>query len=168
MAELGIRILDQTGGNKVATRTARTVESETFLAREIQQVDVTGCDLSLTTIRTGITAVDSNTITGSTAWFTNKLACGDRASVVVAVTVTAGVGTFNNVTITPVMYDVSNNVIGVLESKTTGKGNLSFIGTSSEAYLPMLSWDLLGAYYIGLHVSAFDGTGTLTIKAGVV
>jgi hypothetical protein len=71
------------------------------------------------------------------------------------------------VTVTPILYDneTTPGIVGILPPKTFSQPYAFRRGTSSGNYvLPVNTWDVSGAFKIGLHFSAFTGTSN-TFKA---
>ena len=94
----------------------------------------------------------------------NLITVGDKSMLCVSVEQSVSGGT---VTVTPILYDneATPNVVGVLPPKTFTQPYAFRRGSSSGNYaLPMQTWDVSGAYKIGLHFSAFTGTSN-TFKA---
>jgi hypothetical protein len=94
----------------------------------------------------------------------NLITVGDKSMLCVAVDQSYNTGTC---TITPILYDNEGTpgIVGILPSKTFSQAYAFRRGASSGNYpMPVLTWDVTGAYKIGLHISALTGTGN-TVKA---
>lgn len=169
MAEKSIRIADAASGSYMATRDA--FETDGSNARVIERVDFAGGKF-VTPIGNAtrghsamISAAETFDLTNLPADLTgNLITVGDKSLLCVAVEQSVSGGTC---TITPILYDneATPGIVGILIPKTFTQPYAFRRGASSGNYvLPVLSWDVLGAYKIGLHVSAFTGTSN-TAKA---
>jgi len=140
-----LTLCDQTG----------TFQSEDLNEGANSNVCTVGGDSAASTL----TAVDTFDLTALPAGLTqNLITVGDKSLLVVSVEQYTSGGT---VTISPIVFDneASPGVVGVLPPKTFVQTYAFRSGSSSGLYkLPALSWDVLGAYKIGLHMSAITGT----------
>lgn len=168
MAEKGIAIADQDSGTKVATRDA-VEQTGTAEPRVVQIVDFASRSVTPTILRSAVTAADSAADVDSTTadWYTGRIVVGDKSTLVVLPAVAAIAG-LTSVSITPVLYGSDGACIGHLATKTVAKPAVPMMTTTTDGMLPAAVWDLFGAYYVGLHVTALDGTGTVTLKGGVI
>lgn len=166
MAEKGILITDQAGGESVATRDAFEQDNDTN-ARVIQRIDfavdhiVTPMGVAL---RTGLEYPDNKYITNFPAQLTdNLIVCGDKAKLVICVEF-LDPGTTQEVKITPIMYDneATPGVVSTMEMKTFSvSSDTIYRDSNPKQFLAVTQvWDLTGAYKIGLHAtSIIGGTG---------
>lgn len=169
MAEKSIRIADAASGSYMATRDA--FETDGTNARVIERVDFAGGKFA-TPIgnatrgnSAAINAAESLDLTNLPADLTgNLIVVGDKSMLCVKVEQSVSGGT---ATITPILYDneATPGVVCLLPPKTFTQPYAFRRGASSGDYvLPTLSWDVSGAYKIGLHVSALTGAAN-AIKA---
>ncbi len=170
MAEKSIRIADQASGDYVATRDAYENDDGSN-ARVIERVDFASGKFAtpMTTYTRGnssmITDPESFDLTNLPSDLTsNLITVGDKSMLCVSVEQSVSGGT---VTVTPILYDNEGtpNVVGILPPKTFTQPYAFRRGSSSGNYvLPVQTWDVSGAYKIGLHFSAETGTSN-TYKA---
>lgn len=151
-------------GISIATRNAVEQDSNSN-EREIQRFDFSSGKLTTpmgSPIRTDVEDNDSNIVSSFPAGLTgNLITVGDKSLLVVMVEFESN--TVASLDITPIIYDneASPGVMGILQPKTvsfTLGGSIVRAGTANYMS-PVLSWDLVGAYKIGLHVSNYSDTG---------
>lgn len=169
MAEKSIRIADAASGSYMATRDA--VETDGTNARVIERVDFASGKFAtpIGNAQRGhsamISAAETFDLTNLPADLTgNLITVGDKSMLCVAVEQSISGGT---VTVTPILYDNEGTpgVVSILPPKTFTQTYAFRRGSGSGNYvLPVQSWDVSGAYKIGLHFSAFTGTSN-TFKA---
>lgn len=170
MAEKSIRIADAASGLRIATRDAFE-NDDSSNARVVERVDLASGKFAspMTSYVRGastmVSAAESFDLTSLPSDLTsNLITVGDKSMLCVSVEQSVSGGT---VTVTPILYDneATPNVVGVLPPKTFTQPYAFRRGSSSGNYaLPMQTWDVSGAYKIGLHFSAFTGTSN-TFKA---
>ena len=106
-----------------------------------------------------ITAVDTFDLTALPADLTgNLIIVGDKSLLCVSVGQIVTGGTVN---ITPIIYDneATPGIVGILGPKVFTQPYAFRRGASSGNYmLPIATWDVCGAYKIGLHISGVTGT----------
>jgi hypothetical protein len=166
--EKSIRIADGVTGERIAVREAFEVD-ENGDGRMIELIDFASRKFStpIGNAQRGhssmINAAETFDVTNLPAELTsNLITVGDKSTLCVAVEQTTSLG---SVTVTPIVYDNSNAIVTILQPKTFTQPYAFRRGSSSGNYvLPALTWDVLGAYKIGLHFSAFTGTSN-TFKA---
>ena len=164
MAEKSIRIADDTSGSYVATRDAFEQDAGSH-DRVIERVDFASGKFdsprgnAIRGASAAVTTTDPLDITDLPAGLTNNLiTVGDKSMVIVFPEHTASDG---SVTVTPLLYDneSSPNIVGILDSKTSAVDQLFRRGSSSGNYLSeAMTWDVTGAYKIGLHITSIGGT----------
>lgn len=168
--EKGISIADQTGGVPVATRDAlETTESES--SRVIQLVDFASRQLGRVAHRSGLTGADGADVATVAGLSSAKITVGDKSTLVVHCEVSPAAN-FKSCILTPVVYDSSGVIVGILQSKQTGIGDVTIyngIG-QGKGLLPALAWDVYGAPVVSVHVTAVEKTGAilLNLYAGVI
>jgi len=179
MAEKGIIVNDATTGESVAARDALEQDDGTN-SRIIQLVDRSqrahGFDITAETglVRDGVTGSDSTVMTTVPSAITsNALTVGDKTTLVVACHyVISSTDSSEDITITPIVLDDDNKMVGYLTPRIV-KGFKPNIGSSASPTAfyrnvgepsyknisEMLSWNVLGAHKIGIHVgfSSTDG-----------
>lgn len=170
MAEKSIRIADAESGLRIAARDAFE-NDDGANARVIERVDFASgkfaSPIGNATRGHGsmINAAETFNLTNLPADLTgNLITVGDKSMLCVAVEQSVSAGT---VTVSPVLYDNEETpgIVGILPPKTFTQPYAFRRGSSSGNYvLPVLTWDVCGAYKVGLHFSAFTGTGN-TFKA---
>jgi len=164
MAEKSIRIADDPSGLRLATRDA--FEPDGTHGRVIERVDLSSGKFSdpigdpLRGASTTISGTDPLNLGDMPSDYTsNILSVGDKSMLCVAVKHTASDG---HVTITPILYDnTTNSPVAVADSQTTSVDDAFYTTVSGEGtyyYSPVITWDVLGAYRIGLHVTDLGGT----------
>lgn len=164
MAEKSIRIADAASGLRMAVRDAFEVDDGSN-TRVVERVDFCSGKFATpignaTRGNSGmINAAETFDLTNLPADLTgNLITVGDKSMLVVAVEQSVSGGT---VTVTPILYDNQGTpaVVGILPPKTFTQPYAFRRGSSSGNYvLPVQTWDVSGAYKIGLHFSAFTGT----------
>jgi hypothetical protein len=164
MAEKSIRIADALSGLRMAVRDAIQTD-DSANARVIERVDFASAKFTspIGNATRGhssmATAVDTFDLTALPTDLTdNLIVVGDKSMLCVTVEQTVSGGT---VTITPIVYDNESTpgIVGLLPPKTFTQPYAFRRGSSSGNYvLPIIAWDVVGAYKIGLHFSAFTGT----------
>jgi len=164
MGECSVRIADDESGLRMATRDA--FESDAGEPRVIERVDLASGKFStpIGSAQRGhnpmLDAADTSDLTNLPADLTNHLiTVGDKSMLCVAVEQTVVDGT---VTITPIIYDNEETpgIVGALPQRVFSPQNTLRRGNGSGNYLlPIQMWDSVGAYKIGLHITAFTGTG---------
>lgn len=170
MAEKSIRIADGASGLRVATRDAFE-NDDSSNARVIERVDFASVKFA-TPIGNAtrgnssmINAAETFDLTNLPSDLTsNLITVGDKSMLCVAVEQSVSGGT---VPVTPILYDNQGSpaIVGILPSKTFTQPYAFRRGSSSGNYvLPIQTWDIPGAYKIGIHFSAFTGTSN-TFKA---
>ena len=167
MAEKGILITDQTGGESVALRDAFE-QDDGSNARVIQRIDNAVDHITSpmgTAIRTGIQDSDNYQVDQFPAQLTGGLiTCGDKSKLVVTVEF-KDQGTSQSTTIIPIVYDneASPGVISIMEAKAIITTTGLYVcrtqsGYDNVEFLPEIAvWDLNGASKIGLLVRAVSG-----------
>ena len=170
MAEQSIRLADSASGLRMAVRDSYELDSGGN-ARVVERVDFTSGKFAspIENAKRGnsaaISAAETFDLTNLPADLTgNLITVGDKSMLCVAVEQSVSGGT---VTITPIVYDneATPGIVGVLPPKTFTQPYAFRRGSSSGNYvLPLQSWDVSGAYKIGLHVSAITGASN-AIKA---
>jgi len=174
MAEKGIIVNDATTGESVAARDALEQDDGTN-SRIIQLVDRSqrahGFDITAGAgkIRSNVQYSDScDMATVPSAITSSALTVGDKTTLVAVchyVTLSAA----NSITITPIVLDDDNEMVGFLTPKIISSFKPA-IGSSPEAFhktagtthtniSEILSWNVLGAYKVGIHFgySSTDG-----------
>jgi len=147
------------GGDAAGTLTlcdqVGTFQSEDLNEGANSNVCTVGGDSAASTL----TAVDTFDVTALPAGLTqNLITVGDKAMLCVAVDQYTSGGT---VTVSPIVFDDESTpgVVTVMSPKTFTQPYPFRRGSSSGLYLmPVLTWDVFGAYKIGLHLSAITGT----------
>lgn len=170
MSEKSVRIADAASGSYMATRDAFETDGSSN-ARVVERVDFASGKFAspMTTYTRGnssmISAVETFDLTNLPSDLTsNLITVGDKSMLCVSVEQSVSGGT---VTVTPILYDNEStpNIVGILPPKTFTQPYAFRRGASSGNYvLPIQTWDVSGAYKIGLHFSAFGGTSN-TFKA---
>jgi len=177
MAEKGIVVDDAASGESVACYDAVENDNDSN-ARIIQLVDRSqrkhGFDITTEAglVRNGVTTSDTVNLTPVPAAITdNALTVGDKTTLVATVRYKSQ-NNSTEVTITPIVLDDDNAVVGFLTPKVfqgfqpDDSDDMSLIVDISSTpwnITEMLSWDVLGAYKIGFHVTANNGAGTTEI-----
>jgi hypothetical protein len=164
MAEQSIRIADAASGLRMAARDAFELDGSSN-ARVVERVDFASGKYAtpIGNAKRGnsaaINAAETFDLTNLPADLTgNLITVGDKSMLCVSVEQSVTGGT---VTITPILYDneATPGIVGILPPKTFSQPYAFRRGASSGNYvLPVLTWDVSGAYKIGLHCSAFTGT----------
>lgn len=163
MAEQSIRLADAASGLRMAVRDAFELDGSSN-TRVIERVDFASGKFA-TPIGNAtrgnsamISAAETFDLTSLPSDLTgNLITVGDKSMLCVAVEQSVSGGT---VTITPILYDneATPGIVGILIPKTFTQPYAFRRGASSGNYvLPVLSWDLMGAHKVGLHVSAITG-----------
>jgi len=161
MAEKGTRVRDDVSGDFVATRTAATTDDQ-GRSRVIQIVDFASRQLRVHQPLRGLTgsgqgSADSFDLDNlPSELLDNLIEIGDTSIFVCDCEHTKSDG---SVVVTPILFDESNWVIGVRESKSSGMGAAKFQRGSGRYVSPQLQWDSLGAIKVGFHVSNIGGYG---------
>jgi hypothetical protein len=170
MAEKSIRIADAVSGDRIATRDAFANDDEAN-TRVVERVDFASGKFSTpignairgnSAMLTSGESVDTTSV-GFTHVVNECITVGDNSMLCVAVEQSVSGGT---ATITPVLLDNESptNVVALLPHKTFTQPYAFRRGASSGNYvLPVQTWDISGAYKIGLHLSAITGTSN-TVK----
>jgi hypothetical protein len=169
MAEKSVRIADAASGLYMATRDA--FETDGANARVIERVDFASGKYATpignaTRGNSGmINAAETFDLTNLPSDLaSNLITVGDKSMLCVAVEQSVSGGT---VTVSPILYDNEGTpgIVSILPPKTFNQPYAFRRGSGSGNYvLPVLTWDISGAYKIGLHFSAFTGTSN-TFKA---
>jgi len=164
MAEKAIRISESESGDYVAFRDAFELGSGSE-SRVIQRLDFSAgkflnpIDAPYRGNMARISAADSFDLTALPSELLNSMVMvGDGSILTVAVEQVTSLGTL---TITPILFDDAYppNVVGILEPKLFTQPYTHRRGTTWGDYLLAIrSWDVSGAYKIGLHCSAISGT----------
>lgn len=164
MAEQSIRIADAASGLRMAARDAFETDGSSN-ARVIERVDFASGKFTtpIGNANRGnspaCNAADTFDLTNLPADLTsNLIIVGDKSMLCVSVEQSVTGGT---VTIIPILYDNEGTpgIVGVLPPKTFSQPYAFRRGSSSGNYvLPVQTWDVSGAYKIGLHCSGFTGT----------
>jgi hypothetical protein len=119
------------------------------------------------TAAVSLNAADTFDMTALPADLTkNLITVGDNSLLCVSVEQTVSGGT---ATIAPILYDNASTptVVAVLPPKTFTQPYAFRRGSSSGNYvLPVLTWDISGAYKVGLHLDAISGTSNVVIFYG--
>ena len=170
MGEKSIRIANATSGDRIATRDAFETDGSSN-ARVIERVDFASGKFAtpIGNAQRGhsamISAAETFDLTSLPSDLTdNLITVGDKSMLCVVVEQSVSGGT---VTVTPILYDneTTPGIVGILPPKTFSQPYAFRRGTSSGNYvLPVNTWDVSGAFKIGLHFSAFTGTSN-TFKA---
>lgn len=170
MAEKSIRIADQSSGERLGftdlieldgSSNARVGELVSFFSRKYATPigNATRGNSGM------INAAETFDLTNLPSDLTsNLITVGDKSMLCVAVEQSVSGGT---VTVTPIIYDneATPGIVSLLPPKTFTQPYEFRRGSSSGNYvLPCQVWDVVGAYKIGLHFSAFTGTSN-TFKA---
>lgn len=164
MAEGSIRIADALVGPRLATVDAVELDGSGN-ARVMERVTF-GSGKLISPLGTqtrggsgGQSTVDTLDLTALPSDLTsNLITVGDKSMLVVAAEQTVNGGT---VAVTPIVYDNEGTpaVFSLLETKLFVAGGSFRRGSSSGAYvLPVMRWDVSGAYKIGLHITSITGT----------
>jgi len=190
MAEKGILVADAASGESIACRDAYEQDDDTN-SRIVQLIDKSqrhhGFDRAAFTgrVREIYDTTDSDDTDLSTVpsdILTNALTCGDKTTLVVggyyAVTDDTEI-----ITITPIVIDDDNAAVGFLTPKTFSSfkpdGGTVITeafhwksGTDPVNFAEILSWNVLGAHKVGIHVatSATDGkfSGSVSVFAEMI
>jgi len=182
MSEKGVLVSDADTGESVAARDAYETDDDSN-NRIVQLIDRSQRQHGITiSTSTGLV----REVTGSTDDFlmapvpsditSNALTVGDKTTLVVACKYQLASATENFV-VTPIVLDSNNAMVGFLTPRvvkgfapTSGEafyfsftGESTYNGTFSE----ILSWNVLGAHKIGIHVRFCNGTGTLSGDDGI-
>lgn len=173
MAEKSIMIYESDDGKRIAIRDGHETD-ESANARYIERVDFASGKFPTpigTATRASVSSVDGVDLTSLPVGLTgNLLTVGDKSILCVGVEqLTSG----GSATITPILFDneASPGVVGILTSKTALQSTYNFRrGSGSGLYvLTVLVWDLIGAYKVGLHISAITGTSNeITLYGWVI
>ncbi len=168
MAEKSTRIADASSGNYVATRDAIDPDGSSN-ARTIQIVDTASRQILTWTAMRGTSAsvVSGEDSADLDAFSQTKLNVGDRSTLVVAAAHNQNDG---SVSVTPVCY-TSGEVEVPLETKTTAIGDVAFqsdLGDGNLYLSPVLSWDVLGAYDVSLHISSLSASNGVYLRGAVI
>lgn len=167
MAEKGILVTDQVGGESVALRDAFEQDNDSN-ARVVQRIDHAVDHIVSpmgAAIRTGVQNFDNYQVDQFPAQMTNNLiACGDKSKLVVTVEF-KDQGSAQSITVVPVIYDdeVSPGVISVMEAKILVLTPADVVCRTQSGYddVEFLAeaavWDLCGASKVGLLVRAISG-----------
>lgn len=117
------------------------------------------CTVAGNSSESNLTAADSFDLTALPAELTqNLITVGDKSMLCVGVEQFTSGGT---VTITPIAFDNESTpgIVTILPSKNFGQLYNFRRGASSGLYvLPVNTWDVSGAFKIGLHMSAISGS----------
>jgi hypothetical protein len=131
-----------------------TLQSENLNEGENNDV----CTVAGNSAASTLTAADTFDLTALPAGLTqNLLTVGDKSLLVVAVEQYTSAGT---ITVTPIIFDDESTpgIVGILPARTFIQPYAFRRGSASGLYvLPVQSWDIVGAYKIGLHMSAITG-----------
>lgn len=170
MAEKSVRVADGPSGNYVAMRDAFELDGSGN-SRVIERFDLAGGKFTTpignaTRGNSGmINAAETFDLTNLPSDLTsNLITVGDKTMLCVAVEQSVSGGT---VTVTPILYDneATPGIVSILTPKIFTQPFAFRRGSSSGNYvLPTQTWEIPGAYKIGLHFSAFSGTSN-TFKA---
>ena len=159
MIEKAIGIVSDGNGTLMATRTAYELDYDTGNPRVIERVDFASGKMSTpmtSSIRTAFAADSLDMTNFPSTIYSKRLYVGDKSLFVVSVEQYVTGGT---VTITPVVYDNDDNIVALLPPKTFTQPYAFRRGSTDGPFvLPVQSWDILGAHYIGVHVTAMTGT----------
>lgn len=164
MSEGSIRIADALVGPRLATVDAveldgssnsRVMERVTFGSGKL----ISPLGNATRGNSTSVSSNDTSDLTALPADLTNNLiAVGDKSMLVVHGEMYTNGGSF---VVTPIVYDNESTpgVFSILESKMFTQSVFLRRGSSSGYYvLPVVRWDVSGAYKIGLHISYIVGT----------
>jgi hypothetical protein len=158
------------GGDAAGTFTLCD-QAGTFQAGNLNEgVNSDVCTIAGNSSASNLTAPDTADLTALPAELTqNLITIGYKSLLVVAVEQFTSGGT---VTVSPIIYDneSSPGIVGVLSAKAFIQQPYAFRrGSASGLYLlPAQSWDILGAYKIGLHMSGITGTSNYPMIYGWV
>ena len=180
MAEKGILIVDQAGGESVAVRDAIQQDSDDSVGRVIQLTDLVarGPDWENWTASNYLKHSESNDSTDLTLLANEVLDIGDASSVIVFARVQGGSNTSWKVKVTPVvMAGTPGNFEPVallypfflqgIPADPTSDSNVSdFLYDGSVSVLTTIHpIQTLGARFIAFHVLFVDGNGSLYLYA---
>jgi len=165
MTEKGLIVQNYPAGTSIATRDGVETD-ENGNARVIQRFDFTSgkgpSPVASALIRTAQEADDTFDISNFIADLTgNLITIGDKSILVVFVEFEDN--TDASLDITPILYDneASPGVVGHLLPKTFSFASASAIyrGTTANYMTAALTWDLVGTFKVGLHISNYTQTG---------
>jgi hypothetical protein len=170
VAEQSIRLADAASGLRMAVRDAFELDGSSN-ARVIERVDfasgkfATPIGNATRGSSAAISAAEALDLTNLPADLTgNLITVGDKSMLCVAVEQATSGGTS---VITPILYDNESTpgIVGVLTPKVYTQPYAFRRGSSSGNYvIPIQTWDICGAYKIGLHISAITGAAN-AVKA---
>ena len=158
--ELNTLIQQRSAGLAVASREA-VVKDVNLNPRHIQRIDFSSnkFESPLSPIISGKNDTDSLDISVYTPIISGSLIEVQDNSMLC---VTLEFNAYNNesVIITPIVYDNENpsNWVGTLESKEIVQ-TYSFNYNNSSYFTPIVAWDILGAWKIGIHVTEWANAG---------
>lgn len=166
MATTSIRIANAASGNRIQAIDAVETDGDGYST--IMERIVAGSAKLPTVLGTAtrgssgmISAVDALDLTALPADLsTHLITVGDKTLLVVVCEMSLNTGT---VTVTPLLYDSQATpvVMTPLESKTFSCYYYFRRGSSSGNYVASVRyWDVLGAYKIGLHITALSSSNT--------
>lgn len=164
MAVSSIRIADASSGNRMQVVEAVELDGSGFST--VMERVLVGTDKISTVLGTAtrgstapIAASETFDLTALPADLTsNLITVGDKSLLVVICEMTQVAGT---VTVTPILFDSQATpvALSVLDSKTFTPTYAFRRGSASGNYVvPVRVWDTVGAYKIGLHVSALSSS----------
>lgn len=172
MAEKGTLIVDQVGGESIATREAIELD-DAGNPRVIQRVDIT-CGKIETTWGTPIRTLNDGAVDDiqTSAWpaevTANAIVIGDKSNLVVGGLSHCAAGPFSpfSVSILPVILDDVNNIQGFLtkQSLTCDLTNYAgaYDGPAYLQYLNLASFDTKGAGKIGIAITTYSNIASFT------
>jgi len=170
MAEKSYRVRDDGAGDFIATRDAYEDDDQAN-ARVVQLVDIASRQLTYSCIRGNYGAEPKDTIFDLTKLtpdlLDNLFEVGDRTTMVVAVEQMADLGAAS---IVPLLFDDSDECIGMLEEKTTTiTADAQFENGRDRYESPIMVWDVAGAYQIGMYISNLTVAGNkAVVKVGLI
>lgn len=185
MAEKGILVTDAATGESVACRDGYENDDDAN-ARIVQLVDQsqrqhlfdrTALTGRLRVIYSSDNSDSTDLSTIPSGILTNSLLCGDKTTLVVAAYYALAAST-EIITVTPIVIDDDDKAIGFLTPKTLssfkpagGTGITEAFhwksGPDPVNFSEILSWNVLGAYKVGLHVAVNTTDGAFSGSASV-
>lgn len=163
-------VSDAASGDAIATRQSAENDDQGN-SRYIQRIDFASgkCPSPLPTAVRGsdgtLNTVDPLDLDNLPSDLTNNLiTIGDKSMLNVFIELTAY--TTNEIIITPILYDneATPGFMGLLESKSF-QMTYGFNKSGNSYFTPILSWDTVGGWKVGLHVTDWaDSGGSIYIK----
>ena len=191
MAEKGILVADASSGESIACRDGYENDDDSN-TRIVQLVDQSqrqhgiswgfGGTAPVREFNSSDSSDDTDLSTIPSGILNNALTCGDKTTLIICATY-AVTSDADIITVTPIVIDDDDNALGFLTPKTISSFKPDGGTTITEAFhklsgpvpvnlIEMLTWNVLGAYKVGLHVATntADGTfsGSLDIYAKMI